>query len=66
MTGNDKREMYALGLPARSTTLIHVATISIPTAGQAIAWDPLMPRMLWSIERPTKMLVSSLVPDVKK
>lgn len=65
VTGHDKREIYALRLPARSNTLIHIATISSPTAGQGIGWDPSTPRMLWSIERATKTLVASHIPEVE-
>jgi hypothetical protein len=64
VTGHDKREIYALALPTQGDTLTHVATLTSPTAGQAIAWDKSQPRILWSIERTTAELVASKVPLV--
>ncbi len=62
VTGHDRRELYALQLPAQGDTLVHVATIATPTAGQAIGWDISSPRVIWSIERATTELVASKIP----
>lgn len=64
VTGHDRPELYALRVPASGGVLDHVATIAIPTDGQAIAWDARDPRLLWSIERHTHELVASRVPEV--
>lgn len=64
VTGHDKREIYALSVPAHGTTLAHVATLATPTAGQAIGWDASESRVLWSIERATNELVASKVPPL--
>lgn len=64
VTGHDRPELYALRLPAAGTRLEHVATIAIPTSGQAIAWDADGSRTLWSIERKAKQAVASEIPPV--
>jgi len=40
VTGHDRPELYALRVPDLGGVLEHVATIAIPTDGQAIAWNP--------------------------
>lgn len=62
VTGHDRREIYALGVPVRGSTLKHIATIATSTSGQAIGWDLSKPRVLWSIDRGTTDLVASSVP----
>lgn len=66
ITGHDLPELYVTALPEAGSTLRHVATIPIPTNGQAIAWDPKDPRLLWSIERKDRALVASRVPVVSE
>jgi hypothetical protein len=61
VTGHDRPEMYALRLPAAGSTLEHVATIALPTPGQAIDWDPVERGLLWSLDRGRKELVASRV-----
>lgn len=64
VTGHDRGELYALRLPEAGTTLEHVATIALATGGQAIAWDRSQPRVIWSLDRETKMVVASRIPVV--
>jgi hypothetical protein len=64
VTGHDKGELYVLRLPQAGTILEHVATVSLPTGGQAIAWDRSQPRVLWSLDRATKMVVASRIPAI--
>jgi hypothetical protein len=64
VTGHDRPELYALRVPAAGGVLEHVATIAIPTGGQAISWDAREPRLLWSIERRTHELVATRIPTV--
>lgn len=64
VTGHDKPELYAFRVPEEGGVLEHVATIAIPTGGQAIGFDPKQPRLLWSIERATKAMVASRVPEI--
>ncbi len=64
VTGHDRPELYALRVPEGGGVLEHVATIAIPTDGQAIAWDGRDPRLLWSIERKTRELVATRIPEV--
>ena len=64
VTGHDRPELYALRVPEGGGTLELVATIALPTDGQAIAWDPRASRLLWSVERRTHELVASRVPPL--
>lgn len=66
VTGHDKQELYAIRVPARGTTLDHVATYAIPTNGQAIDWDPSAPDTLWSIQRSTRQLVATRITPALK
>lgn len=63
VTGHDKPELYALRVPVSGSVLELVATIALPTDGQAIDWDRAQPRILWSIERKTHELVASRIPS---
>ncbi len=64
VTGHDRPELYVLRVPKSGDVLVHVATIAIPTNGQAIGWDPRETRLLWSIERRGKQIVASRIPPV--
>jgi hypothetical protein len=64
VTGHDRPELYAMRLPEAGTVLEHVATIPLPTGGQAIAWDRSAPRTLWSLDRKTRNVVASRIPPV--
>lgn len=64
VTGHDRPELYTLSLPAAGSTLRHVATIGLPTNGQAIAWELRAKRVLWSIERKTGEVIASKVPEI--
>jgi hypothetical protein len=65
VTGHDRPELYALRLPEAGTVLEHVATIPLPTGGQAIAWDRSARRTLWSLDRQTRNVVASRIPVVR-
>jgi outer membrane protein assembly factor BamB len=64
VTGHDRPELYALRIPSSGSTLELIATIALPTDGQAIDWDRSARRVLWSIERKTNELVASKIPPV--
>lgn len=64
VTGHDRPELYALRLPKAGSRLEHVATIAIPTNGQAIAWERGSDRVMWSIERQSEEAVASKVPTL--
>lgn len=66
VTGHDRQELYVLKLPAAGIALEHVATIAVPVAGQAIAWDPSQPRVLFGITRATREVVEMRVPALGK
>src|SRR3546814_3132690 len=57
-SGHDRPEVYALRLPKAGATLELVATLPVPTEGQAIDWDPAEPRLLWRSEEHTSELQS--------
>jgi hypothetical protein len=59
VSGHDRPELYFVAVPSAGSVLRHVATISVVTPGQAIDWDPRDPRLLWSVDRKRKQLVSS-------
>ena len=61
-SGHDRPEIYALRLPKAGATLELVATLPVPTEGQAIDWDPAEPRLLWSIDRAKKEIRATPVP----
>jgi hypothetical protein len=64
VTGHNRPELYALRLPEAGTMIEHVATLPLPSDGQAIDWDPVQPRLLWSIDRATKSVIASRVAVV--
>lgn len=66
VTGHDRPELYALRVPPAGQVLEHVATITVPTEGQAIGWDPVESRVLWSIARRPGELVASRIPPLDK
>ena len=61
VTGHDARELYVLDLPSSGTELVWLATIPVPTAGQAFAWDPVDEALLNSIERKSREVVVSWI-----
>ncbi len=63
-SGHDKPELYVLRLPPAGSTLEHVATIAVPTPGQAIDWDDAETRLLWGVDRAKRSLVASAIPPV--
>jgi hypothetical protein len=64
VTGHNRPELYALRLPEAGTLIEHVATVPLPSDGQAIDWDPVEPRLLWSIDRTTRSVIASRVAEV--
>jgi hypothetical protein len=64
VTGHDLAEMYVMKLPEAGTVLEHLATIPLPTRGQAFAWDRSRGRVIWSIDRKTRQVIESSVPTV--
>lgn len=61
VSGHDRRELYVVALPPAGTVLDHVATVAVPTPGQAIDWDPRDHELLWSIDRQLSELVASRI-----
>ena len=64
VSGHDRPELYAFRVPPAGGTLELVATIAMPTGGQAIGWDRRDPRLIWSIGRGAGQIVGSRVPPV--
>ena len=65
VSGHTRAELYAFRVPPEGGELKLVATIAMPTGGQAIGWDRRNPRLLWSIGRGTGEVVGSLVPRLR-
>ncbi len=66
VSGHDRPEVYAMKVDATSPTLGLVATYDVPVEGQAIAWDPAQPRVLWGISRKNREVVAFKLPPVPK
>lgn len=64
VTGHDAPEVYVLRLPASGSVLEHVATIAVPTEGQAIAFDRTATRVLFGISRARGEMVAMRLPAV--
>lgn len=62
LLGHDRREMYVMDFPKMGPVLDHVATIEVPTEGQAFAFDPKNPRQVWGISRPRRSVVFYELP----
>ncbi|HRQ89457.1 MAG TPA: cycloisomerase [Bacteroidia bacterium] len=66
VTGHDARELYVIAIPETPDgELVWEDTIPIGTAGQAFAWDPTEPGLLYSIERKTREVVVSKIQRAK-
>lgn len=59
VSGHDRPELYVVAVPRSGNVLKHVATVPAASPGQAIDWDPLDPKLLWSIDRKREEIVSS-------
>jgi hypothetical protein len=64
VTGHTRPELYAVRLPEAGTVLDHVATITLPSSGQAFDWDPVRPRVMWTIDRDTHNVIASAIPPI--
>lgn len=65
LTGHDRPEVYVVAPPTMGPKLIHIATVDIDTAGQAIAWDRTTDRrILWSVDRPSRQARAFEVPAI--
>lgn len=65
VTGHDHPELYVLRLPAMGPVLQHVATISAPIEGQAVAWDRGETRVLYGITRASREVIVMKLPEIK-
>ena len=65
VAGHDRPELYVLSLPQRGPVLRQVATIRVPGRGQAFGWDPGRARRLYTIDRQSRSVISSLVPRIR-
>lgn len=64
LTGHHLPEAYGVRLPAAGSRLELVATIAIPSPGQAIARDAGDNRRIWSIDRAAREVVLSELPPL--
>jgi hypothetical protein len=67
VSGHDRPEVYVMALPQGGSTLRHVATVAMPTGGQAIDWDAGDSRLIWSIQGDETggAMVASRIPPVQ-
>lgn len=66
ITGHDRPELYVLSVPRGGGVLDLVATIPIAVEGQAIAFDPSAPGMLFGISRGKREVVAMKLPPVEE
>jgi hypothetical protein len=57
LTGHDRREIYAVRVPAAGAVLELVEIIAVPIPGQGIAWDRSRDRILYGLDRPQRRVV---------
>jgi hypothetical protein len=57
LTGHDNTELYVMQFPKAGSVMVWVATIQIPAEGQAFAWDPEEPTLLYSILKRTNEVI---------
>ena len=65
VTGHDRPQLYVLDVPRGGGVLIHVATIPIAVAGQAIAFDRSAPGVLFGVNRSKREVVAMKLPPVE-
>ncbi|MBU1383848.1 MAG: hypothetical protein KKG14_02475 [Alphaproteobacteria bacterium] len=64
VTGHDRPEAYVLELPKAGGVLIHVATVPVAAAGQAISPDPTDARVIWGIDRGARQVIEMRLPEI--
>jgi hypothetical protein len=57
LTGHDNTELYVVTFPQAGSVMKWIATIPIPSEGQAFCWDPQNPGVLYSILKKTKEVI---------
>jgi len=57
LTGHDNTEIYVVTWPKAGSVLRWIATMPFPSEGQAFAWDPFEPGVLYSIQRKTREVI---------
>lgn len=61
ISGHDRPEVYVLRIPRAGLTLELVTTLPTASSGQAIAWDPTAPDVLWGINRARRLLIATRI-----
>lgn len=57
VSGHDDPELYVLKFPESGSVLKWIATVQLPIQGQAFAWDPARPEIVYGIRRAKKEVV---------
>jgi hypothetical protein len=57
LTGHDNTELYVVAWPKAGSVLEWIATMPFPSEGQAFAWDPEDPGVLYSVLKRTKEVI---------
>jgi len=57
VTGHDNTELYVLEFPEAGSVMRWIATVPIPSEGQAFGWDPEEPGVLYSILKRTREVI---------
>lgn len=62
--GHTLPELYVLAKPAMGVELLHIATIDLDAGGQAFVFDPVEPRRIFAIDRPSGEVRAFRLPEV--
>lgn len=65
VTGHDNPELYVLAFPPGGPTLKWIATIPVPSEGQAFGWDPVEPGVIYLLARGTHEVIAGRVETPK-
>lgn len=57
VTGHDAKELHILRFPAQGSAMEWLGTLAIPMEGQAFAWDPRSPEILYGILKRTREVI---------
>lgn len=66
VSGHDRPQLYVLRLPGYGSVLRQVATVTVPSHGQAFGWDPAGRRIIYTIDRPTHSVFALRIPPVRR
>ena len=64
LLGHDRPEMYVVGRPMMGPSLVHIATIALQAEGQAFTWAQSGQRVVFAIDRRSRLVRTIEIPPV--